>query len=743
MSSSGRPSSSEGPVRKPPSSSTWEGRSIGKYTIGDEIDDRYKVLGFIGKGGMGEVWLVEDTKFEERKALKTILADDESKHEALKLFIREMKMTARMQHPNVVVVYDAKLARDGGYIVMEYINGKTIKEILDEEAHERGVKTIAKPYEWVTPILEQLCDVLQFAHDQGIVHRDLKPANLMLAVDRRPGRNLKVMDFGIARRDAAVMPEHEGDETLTKAGTFRGSYQYSSPEQIQGHKVSATSDLYSVGIILYELLTGKRPFDGQPLQVMASHLSKVPPPFAKTNPEVKCPKPIEDLIIQRMLAKDPKQRPQSAQELISEYHRAVRKAKLGPWQITAVAGSAVLVVALAVKLVLFPSGPSIPAVGPTDNGPTASIDTGTTKGGSESPPKVTTEGPSSQPGPESKTTKTGSKSQPKFPLVAGFQWIEDSDLTADGHCSVIENVKNKARYHHFAGSYYLPEGYEPEGSERNKNGLPLVLVRSTDKTLRYQLIEGGTFWLGDLIAPEQERHTRGGAVRPPVKTQLSDYYIQFTEVTNGEIQSFVDRAAPGVVTTFEGWRRRFQELRAQGDPDAAKHPAVQISWQMARDYARQFNALLPSEAQWEFAVRSRGQLITFVWGNEKPGGNERWSDWSNLCTDVGTKPVGTFHKDISQQNILDLCGNVQEFCRDIHESYPELPGIQRDWDGPPERPGFSASRVVRGASFSGIEPDAAELAKTTNRAGSMRPDFKSDLVGFRLVLEAPSMAPTQ
>ena len=93
-------------MRKPQSSSTWEGRSIGKYTIGDEIDDRYKVLGFIGKGGMGEVWLVEDTKFEERKALKTILADDESKHEALKLFIREMKMTARTVREQVADLSD-------------------------------------------------------------------------------------------------------------------------------------------------------------------------------------------------------------------------------------------------------------------------------------------------------------------------------------------------------------------------------------------------------------------------------------------------------------------------------------------------------------------------------------------------------------------------------------------------------------------------------------------------------------
>ena len=108
---------------------------------------------------------------------------------------------------------------------------------------------------------------------------------------------------------------------------------------------------------------------------------------------------------------------------------------------------------------------------------------------------------------------------------------------------------------------------------------------------------------------------------------------------------------------------------------------------------------------------------------------------------MGTKPVGTFQKDTSQQAILDLCGNVQEFCRDIYEPYADLSGIQRDWEGPPERSGASAARVVRGASFSGIEPDAAELAKTTNRSGSMRPDFKSDLVGFRLVLEAPTMTP--
>jgi serine/threonine-protein kinase len=201
------------------------------------------------------------------------------------------------------------MGHEVAFIEMEYVRGQSLNQVL--------VPGQPMPLDWVVHLLDQLCDVLQAANDEGIIHRDLKPPNLMLVDGKQPGSKvLKLLDFGIAKiREVA-------DDVRTVSGSFMGTPLYSSPEQIMGEQVDARSDIYSVGLILYELLTGYRPFDGSIKAIIYKHTMVPPPPFAEVNPDVHVPPAVEAVVL-KCLAKDPAQRPQSPRELVEAFRRAL------------------------------------------------------------------------------------------------------------------------------------------------------------------------------------------------------------------------------------------------------------------------------------------------------------------------------------------------------------------------------------------------------------------------------------
>src|SRR5437588_6889766 len=224
--------------------------------LGSVVDGRYKVVARLGAGGMADVYLAEDQQLGRNVAVKLLhrrFAEDPG---FVERFRREAQAAAGLQHPNVVGVYDRGDYDGTYYIAMEHLSGRSLKQLIREEAPIDPVRAI--------DMTVQILKAARFAHRHGVIHRDLKPHNVI--VD--DGGHVKVTDFGIARAGASDM---------TETGPIMGTAQYLSPEQAQGHAVSASSDLYSVGVVLYDLLTGRVPFDAEAAVTIAlKHVSEAP-----------------------------------------------------------------------------------------------------------------------------------------------------------------------------------------------------------------------------------------------------------------------------------------------------------------------------------------------------------------------------------------------------------------------------------------------------------------------------------
>jgi beta-lactam-binding protein with PASTA domain/predicted Ser/Thr protein kinase len=274
---------------------------------GTLIDDRYEVRKRIGAGGMADVYLAKDTLLGRDVAVKLLHHRFVEDQEFVERFRREASAAASLSHPNVVAIFDRGSWDGTYYIAMEYLPGRTLKQAV----RESGPLPPAAAVEIVIEILH----AASFAHRRGIVHRDIKPHNVILGEEGR----VTVTDFGIARAGASDM---------THTGSIMGTAQYLSPEQAQGHPVSAASDIYAVGVLLYELLTGSVPFDADSAVAIAlQHLSAPPPAPSSVNPAV----PAQlDAIVARALAKEPAERYASADELIGaleEVRRALPPAE--------------------------------------------------------------------------------------------------------------------------------------------------------------------------------------------------------------------------------------------------------------------------------------------------------------------------------------------------------------------------------------------------------------------------------
>ncbi len=265
---------------------------------GRTVGGRYRLDTLVGQGGMGQVWTALDQTLSRQVAVKLLrpaAGGGTRTDELRRRFARESRVTAGVDHPGLVTVHDAGTDGDDLYLVMQYVRGTDLADHLAENE--------PYPWPWAVAVAAQLCSVLAAVHAAGVVHRDLKPRNLML----RPDGTLVVLDLGLA----AVLDADTTRVTLT--GSPVGSPAYMSPEQALGDQVGPRSDLYSLGVVLHELLSGIVPFDGSSaLGTLHRHLNEPPVPLRRLRPEL--PEELEELVL-RLLAKDPARRPADAHAL--------------------------------------------------------------------------------------------------------------------------------------------------------------------------------------------------------------------------------------------------------------------------------------------------------------------------------------------------------------------------------------------------------------------------------------------
>ena len=640
-----------------------------EITGGQVLFDKYVVERPLGRGGMGSVWLVRHREIDVQRALKLIVPAFAIDPEIRSRFRREARVMAKFTHPNVVTVHDARLAEGVAYIEMEYVSGRSLNTLLRPGE--------PMPLDWIARILIQLCDVLQVAHDQQIVHRDLKPSNLMLLDGQPPGReHLKVLDFGIAKiLDPGADDAETEEDVRTGTGMFIGTAQYSSPEQSSGARVDGRSDIYSVGVILYELLAGGRPFAG-PL-VIRDHAVTPPPPISGRVPGVAIPAEIEALVL-RCLAKDPADRPQTAAEVAEAFLRALPGGAEafgtipatrwpGPrpgrrrWRTARrlapvlLAGAATLI--LGAAWALIPRNPRASGTG--------------------------------QP-----TAKAGAP--PVVPAAGVIRWPDPT---------------------------FPPKGFHDADGAIRAGGRPSALTCLKDGS-RLVLVEWGTFAMGRMAGfetfPDDDK-------APAHRETVLTFYMQEAEVTNGQMAAYFAANDPNRKSAeYLAWREAVDDLiKVKVTEDEAQHhPATRVSHQTAARYAHWAGGRLPTEAEWEFAARSRGQQRLYVWPEPKPPGKTS----ANIDTageilapdgvgSIPTQPVMSYKDDRTEQGVFDLTGNVREWCRD-------------PW---PVAPGQAPEFVVRGGSFMTHRNDF----RTTGPRGHEGIDQTAGDLGFRIVVECP------
>jgi eukaryotic-like serine/threonine-protein kinase len=684
--------------------------------LGCVLDGKYRLEEKLGEGGMGTVYRAKHVLIDNDLAVKVLHSSLVADRHAVARFQREAMAAARIKHPNAVGVTDFGIteledSRAGQivYIVMELFIGESLRDIIEREG--------PLPVDRAVSIIRQVCLALDVAHRNGIIHRDVKPDNIVIDKNGQ-GELVKVLDFGIAKLKDGPTGENRG--RLTRQGVIIGSPHYLSPEQCQNTELDSRSDIYSLGIVLYEMLTGDVPFKAPtPIAVAMMHTTDQPVPVREKRPDI--PDSIEHVVM-RALEKLPENRPQTALELALELENACLDSSLYVKPLSGSAASMTLLNdttdsqsrPLATTRIPARSGDSFPpeAVPP---GPAPNNGAGSVSGvgflKEENPPA------------RKHTTASMSPDRPAN-VSSASQELFDSGSTSISGTSSLSNVN----------LFQLAQ--TESQTETRRNGFLLVAVASIlvlavgmASYFVYFILSNDTTTQPAAVnktpdpaaeAPPGMIYIKGGSFKmgrnlgekydgPEHEVEVGSFYIDKTEVTNEDYKKFVDAA--GYIPPRD-WKNGSYPA---GD---ALKPVTGVDWTDAAAYAKWAGKRLPTEVEWEYSARGTDGR-SYPWGNE-------WQDGAAVSKEMsidGPRQVGSLTAGASAFGALDMAGNVWEWTADTFSPYP---GYKQSIESR-----LRGLKIIRGGSF---KSDKRLL--TSYLRNMVEPGFRDVALGFRCAKSA-------
>jgi serine/threonine-protein kinase len=655
------------------------------------LDDKYRLDARVGEGGMGSVYRATHVQMEHTVAVKVLHSDLASDQVAVERFRREARAAAQIRHPNAVAVTDFGVTKKEGtaYLVMEFLEGGDLRKKIKQEKRLDYTETIV--------IMSQACAALNAAHEKGIIHRDLKPDNIWLLKSTGPYAQVKVLDFGIAKLKAASEASN-----LTQKGMIVGTPYYMSPEHCRSEELDPRSDIYSLGIILYEMLAGKVPFEGSsPLQVMYKHNTEHPRPLSQIRPEI--PPQIESVVM-RALEKRKEDRQGSALELAAELEDAlyqsglrVQAPGLKPPPVTQeylaaqrkdVDQTGKSTVAFTAQRMpppasskVSPGAATVPLSAVRAATPAQSIE----KTG-QSPAKTTALGDDDTTQAEVAVAKQTALGRTAVGLTTArkpYWWMAIVALVIIG--SLAWTLRRQLGLVSTGGTP-LPNGAPGEP------GMVLVM--------------GGTFNMG-TDDPRLKTDPKFAVCEPAHPVNVNSFYLDDKEVTNEQYSTFIRKTGYGPPPSWKD---------GTYPPGESQLPVSNVSWYDATAYAKWAGKRLPTEAEWEYAARGTDGRL-YPWGND-------WSEQrSNSGEEHKGKPVavGSYPKGASFFGVLDMAGNVSEWVDDEFKLYPGSSAKSQE----------VGLKVYKGGSYAASKGDQVTFARWSDHPTVKYPD-----VGFRCAKDA-------